>query len=219
MQILRGFPRVSVDSCSLYLYTFSVCCSWLSSHILCVQCSCTAQYCSINWPVLGVQCSVFSVQRSVSQLSSERFGRRHRIEFIIFSWRRWKVSYSIHVLAMCLGTQYSTSHAVTSRDISRVHGEFGVLLAIEATSLRNASDVQCKCSLTRNRNYYQNCFKCNEARNASHHCLGSAHLWGQFSEMCLLPSSGSSGTGDMHSLSLLTHAGESLTVSLQCICG
>ena len=63
---------------------------------------------------------------------------------------------------MCLGTQYSTSHAVNSRDISRVHGEFGVLLAIEATSLRNASDVQCKCSLTRNRNYYQTCFKCND---------------------------------------------------------
>ena len=170
--------------------------------------------------MLGVQCSVFSVRRSVSQLSSERFGRRHRI-FIIFSRRRWKVSYSISVLAMCLGTQYSTSHAVTSQDICRVHGEFGVLLAIETTSLRNASDVQCKCSLTRNRNFYQTYFKFNEARDASHHCLGSAHLWGQFSEICLLPSSGSSRTGDMQSVSLLvlTHAGESLRVSLQCICG
>ena len=170
--------------------------------------------------MLGVQCSVFSVQRSVSQLSSERFGRRHRIDYfqlkalegILLHTRASYVSWA-------LGTQYSTSNAVTSQDICRVHGEFGVQLAIEATSLRNASDVQCKCSLTRNRNYYQNCFKCNEARNASHHRLGSALLWGQFSEIWLLPFSWSSRTGDMHSVSLLTHAGESLTVSLQCICG
>ena len=216
MQILRGFPRVPVDLCSIYLYIFSVCCSWLSSHILCVQCSCTVHVASIGQcSVSSVRCLLFSAQ-CPNWVQNDLVGVT---EFIIFSWRRWKVSYSIHVLAMCLGTQYSTSHAVTSQDISRVHGEFGVLLAIEATSLRNASDVQCKCSLTRNRNYYQNCFKCNEARNASHHCLGSAQLWGQFSEMCLLPSSGSSRTGDMHSVSLLTHAGESLRVSLQYICG
>ena len=145
-----------VDLCSIYLFIhfFSLLLLTFLAYPVCTM----KLHSSINWPVLGVQCSVFSVRRSVSQLSSERFGRRHRI-FIIFSRRRWKISYSIYVLAMCLGTQYSTSHAVTSQDICRVHGEFGVLLAIETTSLRNASDVQCKCSLTRNRNFYQTYFK------------------------------------------------------------